>query len=135
MAVNVTVAVLQATHQVVREGHISQITGFVILSLRGANYMNAKNILGILYPLTDNNDREVQHTGCLHMSHLISGGGHSDSRPEPARRDGAETGAELPGPGLPAAGGRPAGALSPPTPRPHVQGLPQQHLGVKPVWQ
>ena len=75
--------------------------------------------------LTDNDEKEVQQTGCLPMSHLISGGGHSISRPDPARRDGAETGAELPGPGLPTAGGRPAGALPPPSPHTHVQGIPQ----------
>ena len=63
--------------------------------------------------------------GITYMSHLISGGGHSDSRPEPARRDCAETGAELPGPGLPAAGSRPFGALPPPSPHTHVQGIPQ----------
>ena len=41
VAVNVTVAVLQATHQVVREGNLGQITVFIILSLKGANSLKS----------------------------------------------------------------------------------------------
>ena len=41
VAVNVTVAVLQATHQVVREGNHSKITVFIMLSLKGANSLKS----------------------------------------------------------------------------------------------
>ena len=55
VAVNVTVAVLQATHQVVREGQHSKITVFLILS---QTLWKAYDILTRLTFLTDNDDNE-----------------------------------------------------------------------------